>query len=148
MFFSSFFLFYSLYTLFLKCNTSSFLELSYFIHNGFFSTLLNFFIFLAVISKFGVLGFHLFKAELYKHLKLQNVINFSFFVVFTYLIVICYLFSVCSYIHYNVIYSLFFFLTFFFIIFLLNSMTNFDTILLFFGYSAVLTSTLCLLLVI
>ena len=124
-------------------NTTSFTEVGLLIRASTAPDFIYFFIFLAFTLKFGVLGFHLFKAELYKYLYLDGVFNYSIFSVIAYVLVLQFLFSSLPGLSEILMYRYIFVFVCFSLFIFFGALTNMDNLMLFFGYSGVLTSTVC-----
>ena len=142
-FFGSFLLMYSIISLFLEFNTTNFLELNIFFNYNDKIKTSQFFFFIGFNLKLGLPGFHFFKAEIYKNLKLDSILNFSFLSLFGYLslikVVICSTF-------FNFAPFYVFFVPIAIIIFMHNLKIN--NIVLFFGLSTILNALIAVLLII
>lgn len=128
---------------FFKFTTVDFISLT-----GYSKNLQNiFYIFLLGFSlKIGMPGFHFFKMELYKNLKLDAIVNFSFFSIFGYLILLNF---IIIKLNIFIVYSFGFFISFvLFIILFTPAALKITNIVFFFGCSAVLNAIMLVTLII
>jgi hypothetical protein len=124
-------------------NTTSFCELTLFYLLISKKSYIFFWLVVSISLKFGVTGLHLFKGELYKYLTIDSVVNYSLFTLFCYftaLFYVCNSLPIFPQLVFFKYLPVLFFVGFFVF---LNAVTSLDNILLFFGYSGVLTATLC-----
>jgi hypothetical protein len=131
--------------LYLTFGTTDLIELKNFLNYNKNFNIFYCFLYLGFTIKLGVSGFHFLKIEIYKNLKVDAIINFSFLSVFGYLIliktIVLTLGTIVSFIYFFIITNMLF------ILFLLQNL-NVKNIVLFFGYSAILNTMLSLFLVI
>ena len=144
-FFGSFLILYSVIFLFYICNTTNFYELLYFSNN----TRLIFFYYIWFVGfslKLGLPGLHFFKLEIYKSLRLDSIINFSFLSLIGYLILLKLIFLKVFFL---LNFSIFIIIFCLFTILIINvvSLRN-SNIILFFGYSTILNALLMLFIII
>lgn len=144
-FLGSILLLYSVLCLLKEFNTLSFFELSLLAACNKGMILFCFFFFLGLIIKIGATGFHFLKVEIYKNLKVDALINFSFLSLFFYVLIIKLMLTHFNYLILFLNFYLLFFIFFFGFLLLIPFAFNLNNIVLFFGYSTVLTSNLLLL---
>lgn len=134
-FLSSVILLYFIISIFYLYNTSNFLELNYLPKKNIFIFILGFSL------KLGIAGFHFLKVEIYKNLRLDSIINFSFFSLLGYFILLKFIVVNLNIIlNFNFL-SIIFLVTLFFLI--IPNAFKLNNFVLFFGYSAVLNGLLC-----
>ena len=142
-FFGSIIIIYSISLLFFRFSSTNFIELILF--SNYTTTSLPLYLFLLGFSiKMGVPGFHFLKAEVYKNLKLDAIINFSFFSACGYLSMLSYITS-----YFLFVFNFNFILLFIFIlilVFVVPTNLRIVNIILFFGYSAILNIAICIFL--
>jgi len=143
-FFGSIFILYGIICLFYNFNTVDYIQLSFFSTYSLESYFSFFFILIGFNLKLGAPGFQFFKVELYKNLRIDSIVNFSFYTLFIYLILIKFLllkvFFLVNFFYFSFIFFIFLFL------FVVPFSLKINNIILFFGYSATLNATLCLFL--
>ena len=120
-------------------NTLNFGELNFFPNKNYFIFILGFSL------KLGIAGFHFLKVEIYKNLKIDSIINFSFFSLAGYFILLKFIFSNVTVIINLNTFVIIFFITLFFTI--VPNVFKINNLILFFGYSAALNALLCFFLV-
>jgi len=143
-FFGSIFILYAIIYLFYNFNTVDFSQLVLFTSYSPQNYFSFFFLFIGFSLKLGAPGFQFFKVELYKNLRIDSIINFSFYSLFIYLILIKFLLLKNIFLI-NFFYFLFLFFIFLFL-FTIPFALKINNIILFFGYSALLNVVFCLFL--
>jgi hypothetical protein len=143
-FFGSIIIIYSIFMIYLQHNTVNFKQLQYFSKQP-SNTTSMYILVLGLAIKMGLPGLHMFKVEVYKNLRVDAILNFSFLSVLGYVLVL-------NTVLYNIDIPFTFYIVFtviFICIFLTVVPVSFRIIntILFFGYSAMLNTTLCLFLV-
>lgn len=140
-FFGSILILYSIIYLFKTFNTVDFTQLIFF--NNYKSlNLFFFFFFVGLGVKMGVAGLHFLKIEIYKNLRVDSVINFSFYSTFGYLILIKFVLTSLGFANH----LFFIYLFIFFVSLLIPFVLKITNIVLFFGFSTLLNVTMCLFL--